>query len=270
MTLTRRFQALLGWLSYRYHLFWADTLRNSNEMLERQAETFRKHGLDRVAGLNRIDMACRELFGKGYDENDGMYSEHLVILAAVSVSPHYRIKSILEIGTFDGRTAAILSKLFSGAEIVTVDLPDVAEDLIGTYDRKLVVDQFISSRNGLLSRFPAVSFHQMNSVKLAEWANDAFDLIWIDGAHGYPVVAMDIINSLRLAKGGGLILIDDVWTDLKVSDPIYSSLGAYESLLALESAGLIPSFELFLKRLHPCYNVPRSKKFVGWFVKPLH
>ena len=27
-----------------------------------------------------------------------------------------------------------------------------------------------------------------------------FDLIWVDGAHGYPVVTTDIINALRLAK----------------------------------------------------------------------
>ena len=33
----------------------------------------------------------------------------------------------------------------------------------------------------------------------------------IDGAHGYPTVAMDIINSLRLANINAYILIDDIF-----------------------------------------------------------
>ena len=41
----------------------------------------------------------------------------------------------------------------------------------------------------------------MNSLgmTLNLFNNETFDLIWIDGAHGYPVVCSDITNAIRLA-----------------------------------------------------------------------
>ena len=41
----------------------------------------------------------------------------------------------------------------------------------------------------------------MNSLELTNSKN-SYDMIWIDGAHGYPYVTIDIINSLRLLKRG--------------------------------------------------------------------
>ena len=48
---------------------------------------------------------------KSYNENDGMFSEHLILISAISVS-RANIKRVLEIGTHNGRTALILSHLF--------------------------------------------------------------------------------------------------------------------------------------------------------------
>ena len=50
----------------------------------------------------------------------------------------------------------------------------------------------------------------MNSVKLIG-EKDKFDLIWVDGAHGNPIVTIDIINSLNILNAEGLIMCDDVW-----------------------------------------------------------
>ena len=69
-----------------------------------------------------------------------------------------------------------------------------------------------------------------------------FDLIWIDGAHGYPIVAMDIINSYRLGNSGAFILIDDIWKKGNLSDKMYKSIGGYESLKSLYEAKLINNF----------------------------
>ena len=63
-----------------------------------------------------------------------------------------------------------------------------------------------------------------------------YDLIWIDGAHGYPVVCIDIINSLHILKENGLILCDDVCLKLNQSnsDIMYSSIATYETLNELK------------------------------------
>ena len=52
-------------------------------------------------------------------------------------------------------------------------------------------------------------------------------------AHGYPVIAMDIINSLGCLASDGRMFVDDVWTNRTKNDANYRSIGAYESLLGL-------------------------------------
>ena len=46
-----------------------------------------------------------------YNELEGMYSEHLIIFAALAKSNN-QIRNILEIGTHNGKTACILARLF--------------------------------------------------------------------------------------------------------------------------------------------------------------
>mgnify|MGYP001346806258 CR=1 FL=1 len=157
--------------------------------------------------------------------------------------------------------------------ITTIDLEDESDKFIETYNRSQNYKEFKHNRDSLLSRFQNVRFKTLNSINLAEWDANSFDLIWIDGAHGYPVVAMDIINSLRLANSGGVILVDDVYTNNKIilgdviNHQMYKSIGAYESLLALHEAEAIDGFELFLKRIDPKHNIIlEHKKFIG-FIK---
>ena len=47
----------------------------------------------------------------------------------------------------------------------------------------------------MIAKNKNINFKKMNSVKLIA-CKKKYDLIWIDGAHGYPVVCIDIINSL--------------------------------------------------------------------------
>jgi len=222
-------------------------------------------GLTRKDGLKRLDSVLKELMGKSYDESDGMFSEHLILLASISVNG-ISVNKILEIGTFDGRTALILSRLFPSANIVTIDLPSNEEEFENSYNRYNSLDTFLTKRKGYLSEAVNVEFREVNSLELSKW-EERFDLIWIDGAHGYPVVAMDVINSFRLASENGYVLIDDIRITGSDSHRMYKSVGGFESLQALVEAKLIPSFYLFYKRLSGVFNTPGEKKYVGLFVK---
>ena len=249
----------------RYRLYKSHATAYKTFLLNQQTDLFLKNQLDRDAGLNLINKICLNLFNKEFNEDDGMFSEHLVIFASLSISSEFKINKILEIGTFDGQTAAIFSNLFPKATITTIDLEDESDKFIETYNRSQNYKEFNHNRDSLLSRFQNVRFKKINSVNLAEWDANSFDLIWIDGAHGYPVVAMDIINSLRLVNSGGVILVDDVFNNNKIKNQIYS-IGAYDSLLALHEADAIDGFELFLKRIGPKHNILYIQKFVG-FIK---
>ena len=87
-----------------------------------QNNLFKEIGLVREDGLVKLEGVLNDVMSKSYNENDGMFSEHLILISSISVS-HANIKRVLEIGTHDGRTALILSRLFPDAEIVSIDLP---------------------------------------------------------------------------------------------------------------------------------------------------
>ena len=95
-----------------------------------------------------------------------------------------------------------------------------------------------------------ITFTRLNSLGLVNYESKSYDLIWIDGAHGYPIVAIDIANSVRLLRDGGVLLCDDVWVgrNADVSDFLYKSGATIETLQAMKEADLI-DFSLAYKRL---------------------
>jgi predicted O-methyltransferase YrrM len=253
----RAFWFFITRLIQRLNLFKLDP-----EVQSRQMQTI---GLRRTEGLARLNEILRNALGRVYDERDGMFSEHLVLLASISIA-RTDIKRILEIGSFDGRTALILSRLYPEAQIVTIDLPSDEVDFKQTYDRQDSIEEFKTRRDSNIRKSGNVEFREVNSLNLSEW-EDRFDLIWIDGDHGYPLVAMDIINSFRLANTNAFVLIDDIWKRSDTSDTMYKSVGGFESLNALVKAKLISEYFLFPKRLGGLFNYPGQKKYVGFFKK---
>ena len=203
-------------------------------------------------------------FGCKYDENNGMFSEHLIILSCLSASNH-NINKILEIGTHDGRCALILANLFPDASIMTIDLPANSDDFKDTYGRTDNYNSFVRKRENNISSNKNIIFEEMNSLKLYDYQNK-FDLIWVDGAHGYPIIACDIINSLRIINDNGFVLIDDAYKSVSKSDNWYQSIGAYETLVTLSNINLI-KFSLFYKRLSCNHNQSWNRKFVSIFQK---
>ena len=233
------------------------------KILNEQNKLFDKLGLDRSLGLNIINRICENNFNYKYSEENGMFSEHLVAMGSIS-QKYKNYSRILEIGTFDGRSAVVLANLFKNAEIVTIDLPSDSNEYKDIYHRDSSNQIFVKKRNKLLRRYEHINFMEINSINLAKFENDSFDFIWIDGAHGYPVVSIDIINACRLVRKGGIIMLDDVHKFVRKSDKMYSSVASYEVLKVIKGAGLISDFTLLRKRLGVRFNVKKfTEKFVG-------
>tara|TARA_Y100001968_G_scaffold333538_1_gene397075 strand:- start:3559 stop:4167 length:609 start_codon:yes stop_codon:yes gene_type:complete len=182
-----------------------------------------------------------------------MYSEHLIIFAALSISS-FKPRNILEIGTYDGKTALILSKLFPESNITTIDLKDEDPIFIGSYSRDNNVEEFINYRNKLINKATNINFIKSNSLYLtfSNYLKNQ-DLIWLDGAHGYPIVASDITNCIRLLNNQGILMCDDVWQNIKASDAMYFSIATFETLSAYGNANIINT-TFFNKRIGKKYN----------------
>jgi hypothetical protein len=143
-----------------------------------QLEQFNNLGLSYASGKELLDSLCLRIFGKNYSASDGMWSDHLIYFASLSLSG-FSPKKILEIGTFKGETTRILSELFPKSDILTIDLrkKEMLEKGIYQYAINAKVDLFqIREKN--IGTINHITFKEMNSLALT-FVSDEFDLIWL-------------------------------------------------------------------------------------------
>ena len=235
---------------------------NQNFFEKEQNKIFEHFGLNRQEGIKKLVSTKKDLDFKL--RKSEMSSEHEVIFSSLSNSKNKSFPDILEIGTFDGFNSLLLSNLFPNSKIDTIDLPETDDDFVNFYNRKDNINKFIQDRNIILSKNKNINFSPLNSLRLLN-CKKKYDLIWIDGAHGYPVVCIDIINSLHILKENGLILCDDVHLKLNQSNSeiMYNSIATYETLNELKKQDLI-DFRLIYKRLSALHNsIENKRKFVA-------
>lgn len=218
-------------------------------------------GLDAAAGRAVLDAVLQTLRGRPFDfERD---SVHWLLFAclrpALGDAPR-----ILEIGTFDGGFTRILSALYPGGEIITVDLPESDPILRSTYrrDDDAAFRAFTATRDAHIGQ-PNVRFLQFNSAFLLDHLQGPFDAIWVDGGHLYPEVAWDIVAARHLVREGGYVLCDDVIPDAAGTRTAYVSPDSHEVLKYLcERSG--EPLHLFLKRCSFKHaGIPARRKFVA-------
>ena len=229
----------------------------------KQQDIFYSSGLNREDGIKNLNEIKKKL-SVDINIKREMSSEHEVMLSSISLIKNPKIENILEIGTYDGFNALLLSKLFPNSTISTIDLPEDDKDFIASYKRKNQLIEFIENRKKNLSLGDNIEFIPMNSIKLINHKKK-YDLIWIDGAHGYPIVSIDIINAMNLINDKGIIACDDILIDLnhQESDKIYNSIAAYETLSELKKQKLI-DFQLIYKRLNAENNcLSYRRKFIS-------
>ena len=165
---TRVIKSRLNLVRLVYKAVWSLTLKIIKYFQffkissEAQNQSFQQIHLDRQLGIKKLDKIMLELFGKTYSEQSNG-SEHLVLFSSISLK-NQKIKRILEIGTFDGRTALVLSKLFPKSEIITMDLPQSSDDFKSTYGRSLTFELFADERNKILSRGANISLRKLTQL----------------------------------------------------------------------------------------------------------
>ena len=254
---------LLKFIGFLSHNSFANQLFKNfeNRQKVKQNAVFRSLGLDRSLALVKLNKVLEELYGITFNEKNGMWSEHLVLFAAFSES-RSDVHKILEIGTFNGETAKILSRLFPNSLITTIDLPssELSKSKIYGYETKN--DIIISKREKNLKLASNVNFKEMNSLELIHHESK-HDLIWIDGDHSYPTASIDISNAVRLLTKNGIALCDDVYLNTKSRGNNGRSISTFETLSKFQSANLI-HYKLVNKRLGFFFNNPKfNRKFLG-------
>jgi len=220
---------------------------------------FNQLGLDRQKGIFNLSQIKKQ----NPVLNRAMSSEHEILFSSISLLRKNQTLNILEIGTYDGVNSYLLSLLFKNSKIKTIDLKSKDYDFQNSYNREKNFNNFIIQRDKIINKSQDIFFKEQNSLSLIN-SKEKYDLIWVDGSHGYPTACIDIINSLNLINNNGLILCDDVYIEKpKSQDKTYSSIATFETISVLEKEKLI-NFHLIYKRLEAHYNCdPNKRKFIA-------
>ena len=184
-------------------------------------------------------------------KKSSMVSNHWLIFAIInSIYDGKKFSNIMEIGTYDGITTTLLANLFRDSTILTLDLNDTDELFLETYNRSNTYIDFVKKRDRLLGLHSNIIQKQKNSFSLTYSEDKKYDLIWVDGAHGYPTIVSDIVNAYRLLKDGGFLMVDDVISDKLIhQDTMYYSEGAQATLSELIKLEAFQSYGFPLKRI---------------------
>ncbi len=231
---------------------------------------FKEAGLEREQALERLNAALATMNSKPFNMETGEDSVHWLLFSALSLSKDAPdIKNILEIGTFRGKTAALLKLLFPHAEIFTCDLPEDDPIYRTSYRREdpTVYADHKAKRDANIDQ-DGITLLETNSFFLPEKVDRKFDLIWVDGGHLYPEVAWDTCNAWHMCRSGGYVLFDDVFTHPKGGDGVYGNTDANAVIQYLaERSSAKPLY--FLKRENPIWSAEeKRRKYVVMLRKP--
>ena len=141
-----------------------------------------------------------------YNENEKWFCNNLNFLNNF-FSKKNNINKILEVGSYEGRSAIFFLKTFPNANIICVDTWS-GSDEHNQYNFTVVEKNFDINTN----------YYQNNNClkKIKNTSNnffsnnfETFDLIFVDGDHSSHQVKLDIENSWKILNKGGYLLLDD-------------------------------------------------------------
>ena len=117
------------------------------------------------------------------------------------------INNMLEIGSYEGRSAIFFLKKFSKGQITCVDTW-YGSDEHDKKEFKNIEKNFDLNTNYFLKVNRLKKF-KMTSDEFFKINSDKFDLIYVDGDHSAKQVFRDINNSWNILNKGGCLILDD-------------------------------------------------------------
>ena len=143
---------------------------------------------------------------KSINYNEKWFCNNLNYLT-VNFKTVKNVKKILEIGSYEGRSAIFFLKNFSNSNISCVDTwsgsdehNNVNFDLV---EKNFDLNTSFYQSNDILIK------HKMTSNEFFKKNDKYFDLIYVDGDHSADQVKIDLNNSWNVLKNGGFLVLDD-------------------------------------------------------------
>jgi hypothetical protein len=117
------------------------------------------------------------------------------------------ILNILEIGSYEGRSAVFFLKKFSNSRIKCIDTWSGSDE--HNYSDFTKIENNFDLNTGQFQNDNRLYKYKMTSNDFFLTNNNKFDFIYVDGDHNADQVYLDILNSWRVLNKGGYLLLDD-------------------------------------------------------------
>jgi predicted O-methyltransferase YrrM len=118
------------------------------------------------------------------------------------------VSNILEIGSFEGRSAVWFLQTFPNARVTCVDtFQGSPEHVAANMDVSALYTRFTHNTAPYKDRLSVRVGH--SSKMLYGLEPESFDVIYVDGSHTEADTLMDLVLSMGLLKPGGVMLVDD-------------------------------------------------------------
>ena len=157
-----------------------------------------------VQEMSKVERLMWDVYGHVRDNGARMYEGGASVEEALylrSVTRLTEAKTVAEIGFNVGFSS--IAFLESGPDVTVVSFE---------LDRRHAVElakDFVDERYP--GRHELVIGNSLQTVPAyAETKAGTFDLVFVDGGHEYEIATADILNSCRLARPGGIIVVDDL------------------------------------------------------------
>lgn len=186
--------------------------------------------------------------------------------------PHLNPSTILEIGSYEGRSTCFLIDSLAAARSLEVHCIDTWEG--GSEHQPGGVADGIDME-GVRSRFETntqlairkatnhvdlVIHHGTSDTHLSRMLafgkQGYFDLIYVDGSHQAPDVLCDAVLGFRLLRTGGVMVFDDyLWSEFSTQecDPLRCPKPAIDAFVNLHQRKLeilqLPLYQLYVKKI---------------------
>lgn len=119
--------------------------------------------------------------------------------------------SILEIGSYEGRSTVWMAETIHRAAGGRIDCIDTWED-------QEIAERFEDNTKIAKWKFPNVYIRpyvgKSSDVIPLKRCSEKYDMIYIDGSHKASDVLSDAVDSFHLCKHGGVIIFDDYYANL--------------------------------------------------------
>jgi predicted O-methyltransferase YrrM len=155
-------------------------------------------------------LRCRSYF-RGKEFTTDWTSEHFALWHRVLAPLRDQPIRILEIGSWEGRSAVFFLTFFRRSQIVCVDtfVGNAEEQAYKLFSTAGVEARFDRNLASFAGRVEKIGSRSVSALQRLEQQGRRFDLAYIDGSHLRDDVTADSLAVWRLLGPGGIVIWDD-------------------------------------------------------------